>query len=87
MPTRPKNLAEILLLEELDRIIEEAARANEIVQAEYHAGQLMRAYPAAGYTVHRIVEQIAASASAVNVPVEINPCDWPRRFGRDHEHA
>ena len=61
-----------LLLEEIVRIIAEAERANEVVRAGYHAGQLLSRYPGASLSLGRIIDEVVVAATAAKVPVEID---------------
>ena len=64
--------ARALLLEEVLRIVEDAKRSSSVVRAGYHAGQLLAAYPKAGFSLGRIIDEIVAAAAAARVPVEIS---------------
>jgi len=66
------GIVETLLLEEIERIIAEAKKANDVVRAGYHAGQLLRVYPQAGFTHSRIINEITAAAAMAKLPVEIS---------------
>jgi hypothetical protein len=69
------GIVKTLLLEEIERIIADARKANDVVRAGYHAGQLLRAYPQAGLTLSRIIDEITAAAAMAKVPVEISPAE------------
>jgi hypothetical protein len=64
--------AKRLLMQEIDRIIAEAKGAENIVRAGYLAGQLFRAYPAAGLSAREIVDAIIAAAAAAGLAVDIS---------------
>ena len=59
------------ILQDIERIIDEARIRSSIVRAGYHAGELLRAYPMSGLSLGRIVDEIVLAAASAGVPVEI----------------
>ena len=64
-----------LLLEEIARIIAETTATSGILRTSEHVEYLLRAYPAAGYSLDHINEELILSALKFGVPVEMSRPD------------
>jgi len=67
--------AKARLSREIDRIVTNAARAGSIVRTGYYAGMLANTYGDTGFSVRRIINEIALAAGRRGVPVEIGQRD------------
>ena len=67
-----RQLAWRLLMVEIERIVAEAQGGDRIVRAGYHAGQILRRFPASGFSRGRIINEITAAAATAGLPVEIS---------------
>jgi hypothetical protein len=66
------ELLHILIGEEIDYIVGNAARGRGFLRAGEHAYRIAKAYPNCGLTGRELVDQIAAAAAKAGVAVELN---------------
>jgi hypothetical protein len=66
-----QQLQRDLLIEEIRRIVADAGAAGETLHTDDHATKLFDAYPAAGFSIGRIVDELTLAAGRARVPVEI----------------
>jgi len=62
---------DILISEEMERIVADAARERTMVSPTAAAEQIMRAYPASGMSKREIADQVMRAAIKAGVAVEI----------------
>jgi hypothetical protein len=66
------RLVQILITEEVERIIEEARAECRILRTGRLAGALARCFPNSGLTLRELVDQIAAAGASAGIPVEFD---------------
>lgn len=71
-------IARKLLGEEIERIVLEAQARGVVVRTGPHAADLLRQFPQAGYSLGRIIDEIASAAAVLGVPVELSRDPEPR---------
>lgn len=64
-----------LLLEEIERIVADTARAGTILRTGEIAARLAEIYPGTNFSIGRIIDEIIASATVAKVAVEISRPD------------
>ena len=67
------RLVQILVSEEIERIVAEASHEKRrLLRAGEHAFRLAKAYPNSGMNGRQLVDRIVAVAAAAGIPVEIS---------------
>lgn len=72
------RLVRILVDEEIERAVSEAAESKRILRAGPFAGLLLKCYPNSGLTGPDLVNEIALAASHAGVAVELGRAEEPR---------
>ena len=73
MQNPDRRLVQILVSEEIERIVAEASQERRLLlRAGEHAFRLAKAYPNSGMSARQLVDGIVAVAAAAGVPVEIS---------------
>jgi hypothetical protein len=66
------QLIKILMTEEIERIVSQAARGSGFIRAGELAYRLLKQFPNAGMTGEEVVNEIVAAAANAGVAVEIS---------------
>jgi hypothetical protein len=66
-----RELLDILIREEIQRIVSDAARGTGFLRAGEHAYRIAKAYPNCGLTGRDLVNRIAMTAAKSGVAVEL----------------
>ncbi len=66
-----QHLLHILVREEIERIVDGAARRQGFLRAGEHAYRLSKQFPNSGISASELVNQIVAEAARAGVAVEI----------------
>jgi hypothetical protein len=66
---------DIVVSEEIERIVTEAAKGGSMIVPTTAAGQIVRSYPASGLSKREIADQILRAAIKAGVAVEIGRYD------------
>lgn len=66
-----RELLDILIREEIEHVVDNAARGIGFLRAGEHAYRIAKAYPNCGLTGRELVDRIATAASKAGVAVEL----------------
>jgi hypothetical protein len=66
------QLITILVREEIERIVSQAARGSGFIRAGEHAYRLLKQFPNPGMTGDEVVNEIVAAAANAGIAVEIS---------------